>query len=257
MRHNLTQVGVAAEKVPILSRTETATAAPASSEAAGIAPHPRSIEVAGERLELHPEGAIHWPRRSTLLVADPHFGKDEHFRRAGVALPDGTLADDLARLDRLLAHTGAQRLVMLGDVVHAAPHPGATWPERVSAWRATHPSLEWRAVAGNHDRGFRAPSDWHLTWHDEALEAPPFTLAHDPEPAHEGYVLAGHWHPVARLRVGGESARLPVFAFAERFAVLPAFGGFTGGAPIDDPSLQCYALVDSRVIALPRREVLG
>jgi len=236
---------------------ETGTAAPAPSEAAGIAPRPRSVEVAGERLALHPEGAIHWPRRSTLLVADPHFGKDEHFRRAGVALPDGTLADDLARLDRLLAHTGAQRLVMLGDVVHAPPAPDATWPERVSAWRARHPGLEWLAVAGNHDRGFGAPVDWHLAWHTAAIEMPPFTLAHAPHTTGAGFVLAGHWHPVVRLRCAGESARLPVFAFGEALGVLPAFGGFTGGAPIDDPSLQCYALVDSRVIALPRREVLG
>ncbi len=43
----------------------------------------------GETLLLHPERANHLAgRRRTLLIADPHFGKDDVFRRAGIALPD-------------------------------------------------------------------------------------------------------------------------------------------------------------------------
>ena len=37
------------------------------------------IELRGERLQLHPERALLWPARSTLLVADPHFGKTCRF----------------------------------------------------------------------------------------------------------------------------------------------------------------------------------
>jgi hypothetical protein len=38
--------------------------------------------VAGEKLGLFAERAIYWPARSTLLVADPHFGKAATFRRS-------------------------------------------------------------------------------------------------------------------------------------------------------------------------------
>lgn len=208
----------------------------------------------GETLHLHPEGALYWPRRATLFIADPHFGKDEHFRGAGLPLPAGTLADDLDRLERVLARTCAERLVVLGDLVHAAPGAGAAWPERVGEWRAHRPGLEWLAIAGNHDRGFYPPANWALDWRRELVLDAPFALAHEPTAVADHYTLAGHWHPVAILASPGERARLPVFAFGEDFAVLPAFGGFTGGGPVIDASMRTYALVEGRVMPLPDRE---
>ncbi len=215
-------------------------------------PEPLTIECAGETLRLHPERALEWPRRSTLFVADPHFGKDAYFRRSGIAMPQGTLADDLARLDALLARSGAERLVMLGDVVHARPGPGADWPAEVAAWRARHPAMAWLAIAGNHDAGFVPPPDWALDWRTAPMAEAPFVFAHEPGRDARGRVLAGHWHPVVRLRQGRDSLRLPVFAFGGDRVVLPAFGSFTGGAALADAALHCYAAVEDRVIALPR-----
>lgn len=214
-------------------------------------PEPLTVDCAGEALVLHPERALEWPARSTLFVADPHFGKDAHFRDAGIALPDGTLDEDLARLDALLARTRATRLVMLGDVVHARPGRAAGWVERVGAWRSGHDGLDWLVIAGNHDTGFAPPADWRVDWCTEIVLEPPFVFAHEPTHHPAGRVLAGHWHPVARLRQGRDSLRLPVFAFGPDCVVLPAFGGLTGGAPVDDPTLHCYAAVEDRVIALP------
>ena len=65
------------------------------------------IDVAGESLRLLPDRALLWPRARTLVIADLHLGKAQHFRRAGIALPRGGTGHDLARLDRLLADTGA------------------------------------------------------------------------------------------------------------------------------------------------------
>jgi hypothetical protein len=58
-------------------------------------------------------------REGTLFVADVHLGKAAAFRAGGVgaARRDG---NDLARLAALLARTGARRLVVLGDFLHAA-----------------------------------------------------------------------------------------------------------------------------------------
>ena len=214
-------------------------------------PQTLTVECAGETLILHPERALEWSARSTLFVADPHFGKDAHFRDAGIALPEGTLDEDLARLDALLARTGATRLVMLGDVVHARPGRGIGWVDRVGAWRSRHADLEWLAIAGNHDAGFAPPANWRLDWHRDLLVEAPFVFAHEPRHHPAGRVLAGHWHPVARLRQGRDSLRLPVFAFGPDGVVLPAFGGLTGGAPVDNPALHCFAAVEDRVIALP------
>jgi metallophosphoesterase superfamily enzyme len=46
-------------------------------------------------------------------------------------------------------------------------------------------------------------------------------------------VLAGHIHPAISLSgPGGQHERLPCFLFGERIGLLPAFGGFTGGATV-------------------------
>lgn len=210
-----------------------------------------TVGYAGESLVLHPEGAIHWPRRSTLIIADTHFGKDAYFRRAGMAVPQGALVDDLLRLDRLLAHTQADRLVILGDVIHAQPAPGADWIDSVSRWRASHPDLDWLAVAGNHDAGWTPPAAWRLDWHTNPIDDAPLRLQHEPATGTGRHVLAGHWHPVMRLRGGGEQARLAVFAVRSDCVVLPAFGSFTGGAEVTADGFRGYALVDDRVMPLP------
>jgi hypothetical protein len=42
-----------------------------------------------------------------LIVADPHFGKAALFRKQGIAVPAGTIAADLQRLDAAVSATGA------------------------------------------------------------------------------------------------------------------------------------------------------
>src|SRR5215213_2758960 len=79
--------------------------------------HP--IEFANESLHLLPDRAVYWPARSTLLVADVHFGKCATFRSLGVPVPAGSTQKDLARLTKLIELTSARRLVILGDLVHA------------------------------------------------------------------------------------------------------------------------------------------
>ena len=60
------------------------------------------IEFGGETLVLLPDRAMFWPAQQALLVADTHFGKAGVFRRAGVPIPEGIDAHDLARLSRLV-----------------------------------------------------------------------------------------------------------------------------------------------------------
>jgi ATP-dependent Lhr-like helicase len=77
------------------------------------------IELHGEQLHLLPERVLYWPRRETLLLADPHFGKAAAFRTAGIPIPGGTTADNLTQLTRAIEQTGAQRIICLGDLLHA------------------------------------------------------------------------------------------------------------------------------------------
>lgn len=191
------------------------------------------IDIVGARLQLLEQRALWWPAARTLLVADVHLGKGAAFRRAGLAMPEGSTQTDLRRLDSLIAQHAPARLLVLGDLFHAALATHETWWKHFDEFRARHPALQIQVVRGNHDRGLaNVPGHWRLDWVPEALVDPPFVFAHQPRDDPRGYVIAGHLHPVVRLRSATDRLRLPVFWWRARQAVLPSFGSFTGGHPV-------------------------
>jgi DNA ligase-associated metallophosphoesterase len=224
---------------------------------------PLRIDLEGERLDLHPERALYWPRRRTLIVADVHLGKDAVFRRAGLPIPAGSVASDLARLEALVDLFAAERLLVLGDLLHAPLHAtqDAEWIEQVAAFRARRASLAFEVVRGNHDRApERVPASWNLRWLDDGVHEGPFVFMHDAREDDRGYALGGHLHPVMRLNSATDSMRLPVFWMRTRHGVLPSFGGFTGGYPIRSRGARgerVYAVTPDGVIEIGRRAAAG
>lgn len=196
----------------------------------------------GEDLVLHPEGAVGWPREGTLFLADLHLGKGEVFRSRGVPVPTGDTREDVARLDRLVDRTGAGRVVILGDLFHGHESRAPYVEEALARWRHRRPGVDLLLVRGNHDR---VAGDPHPSLGVRVEAGPvrmgPFELRHHPpddpeagalpsDPPEGRPVLAGHLHPVVRLRgPGRDRARLPCFWLRPRTLVLPAWGRFTGG----------------------------
>lgn len=189
-----------------------------------------AIELAGERVELLAEKALHWPSRRTLVVADIHFGKAAAFRALGVPVPRGTTTENLAALDALVARHGAEHIVFLGDFLHArAAHAPAT-QAALLAWRRRHPALRLTLVRGNHDRHAGDPAAaLGIELADEPFTLAPFSFCHHPDLEAPGYVLAGHVHPVYVLASRFDLLRLPCFVAGPRRMILPSFGSFTGG----------------------------
>ncbi|MCY0387816.1 ligase-associated DNA damage response endonuclease PdeM [Robbsia sp. Bb-Pol-6] len=213
-----------------------------------------AIEVAGRPLWLCPERAAFEPLTRSLLIADVHFGKAATFRAAGIAVPDGTTGDNLARIDQLIARHAPQRIVFLGDLLHARPAQAASIVAALSAWRARHPTLELILVRGNHDMHAGSPAaQLRIEEVDEPWRLGGWTLCHHPGTVAGEYVLAGHEHPTFHLRGAGDALRLPCFRFGAALGVLPAFGDFTGGYPSDVRHDQVYVVAGERVIAVDRR----
>ena len=211
------------------------------------------MELRGEQLRLHPSRALVWPSRATLVIADPHFGKDDIFRRNGIALPRGPAIADLQRLTELVVANNCTRLVVLGDFLHGMTQADDSFLQAFRLWRQAHGSLVVDIVVGNHDR--REPAQlWQqmVGWHTRPLVEPPFVLAHEPTAHPEGYVLAGHIHPVMRLRRRSGAGRVPVFWQRRECLVLPSFGSMTGGAEVAfELGDKLYAAGPERVIPLP------
>ncbi len=189
------------------------------------------FSLAGEDVVALGERALLWPRERTLFVADVHFGKDATFRHARRWVPPGTTAHDLSRLDELLRAHRAERLVVLGDAFHSEhAREDATFDE-IRAWR-TRLDAAVVMVRGNHDlRAGELARRLDFQFVGEGHPAPPFALHHHPAERSGGYVLCGHLHPVVRARgAARQSLRVPCFWAGPHRCILPAFGGFTGGA---------------------------
>jgi len=214
------------------------------------------IKLGHHDLLLYPQRAAFLPSHQTLLVADVHLGKDQVFRRQGVAVPAGVLAADLKRLSELILTTGCERLIVLGDWVHAPPRADDVWPDDIKTWRKKHQALSLELVEGNHDRSLAGwLDDWGMRVHGESLDLDGLLLIHAWQQTLAGPGISGHLHPGASMRAGHERVRLPAFLKAGQHLVLPAFGRFTGLMDCPDfPVEQCWAVAGNRVFFLPRKK---
>lgn len=210
-----------------------------------------TVALGGEEVVLLAERALYWPRRSTLCVADPHLGKAASFRADGIFVPRGTTTSALERLERTLTDTGARRLLILGDLLHAREGRDPETLRVVGEWRAARPSLEVVLIRGNHDR--RAgdpPASLGIACVDPPLIEEPFAFTHHPASIADRHVLSGHVHPGVRLSGRGrQSERLPCFWVRGTGTVLPAFGEFTGLGMIDPmPGDRVFATTGDAVV---------
>ena len=229
------------------------------------------MEAGGERLVLRGDRSLYWPREQVLVVADLHLGKTESLRADGVALPDGAMAHDLARLALALEETGAQRLLILGDLVHDAAALSLGVRRAVAEWRSRI-SASVHLVLGNHDlRVDTMPNEWRLQVAGSSLDIPPFHFVHEhpqPQPhphldphlhphphvneAGGEFTWSGHLHPVLSLRSATDAVRVPCFLLRPHAGVLPAFSTLTGGAAVRLAATdRAVAVVDGMVIHLP------
>lgn len=211
------------------------------------------IDIAGESVELLPERAVWWARRGTLLVADLHLGKEQAFATVGIGVPASVLDETLARLGRCVAETGAERVLIVGDVLHARHGLTPAVVDRVASWRRTL-DVEIGVIPGNHDRDLETVvAPWRLTTHDTELLDGPFRFVHEPDQGvDDRFTWAGHLHPAVAVAAGRDSVRLPCFRVGSRVAVLPAFSRFTGRAgAAAHPGDRLFAVAPDRVFEVP------
>jgi DNA ligase-associated metallophosphoesterase len=219
---------------------------------------PGSIETtfANESLCLLPDRAIYWPARKTLLLADVHLGKSAAFRSMGVPVPEGGTSKDLARVTKLLELTRAERIVILGDLLHAKSGRQPEVLDAIAKWRQLHADIRMLLIRGNHDRASgQIPLEWNIEEVSEPFHDEGFVLTHDQPCDPDLPTFAGHVHPTVHLPdFDGSIVTAPCFVLDERCAILPAFGTFTGGHKIDpQPGRRLFLIAPGRVVPLSTR----
>jgi DNA ligase-associated metallophosphoesterase len=195
---------------------------------------PHSFSIAGQQLWLSPARVIFWENTRTLILSDAHFGKTGHFRKAGIAIPQTVFSNDLQRLFSLIQYFQPERLIIVGDFFHSSLNKEA---DLFARWRADHSHIRMDLVLGNHDI---LDSIWYeknaIQVHDNFLEQGPFGFVHEwtENVCSNCYFFSGHIHPgVMMLGAGRQHLMLPCFYFGSDYAILPAFGGFTGLAKLN------------------------
>ena len=227
-----------------------------------------SIRWANQGFDLLADRAAYWRKARTLIIADAHFGKAAAFRSAGVPVPEATTQSNLDRLTRALQQTGATRLMILGDFLHARSGRAPQTMDAIAAWRDQRNDLEITLVRGNHDRNAGDPPEqWRMRCVDEPFVEggvrfvhDPATCADDASPGRALPAMGGHVHPCAILHdVDGSAMRVACFHVSPGLAVLPAFGAFTGMHPVRPRAgdrvfaLGAGAVVEVRSLAAARR----
>ena len=203
-----------------------------------------ALTIAGCDVLLLAGKALYWPQQHMLCIADAHFGKAAAYRALGQPVPHGTTQANLLRLDALLARYPVRELVFLGDFFHAPKSHAAATLAALHAWRQRHADLAFTLVRGNHDlRAGDPPASLAMEVVNEPYVSGPFALRHTPTTHHADerdpplgsrHVIAGHIHPVFQLRGRGrQRLRLPCFHITDHMTVLPSFGEFTGGHPVE------------------------
>jgi DNA ligase-associated metallophosphoesterase len=181
-----------------------------------------------------PQGALYWPARRALLVADLHFEKASWFARFGQMLPPYDSIATLADLTALVTATGAEEVWCLGDSFHDS-RGCERLPEQARAMlRGLTDATRWTWITGNHDAEMVDHCGGRLV---EEIEVDGLVLRHEADPRDHRPELSGHFHPKLRLTLKGRNIARRCFVSGRTKLILPAFGALTGGLDVDHPEI--------------------
>ena len=195
---------------------------------------------AGHDLLALGNGALFWPARRALLVADLHFEKASWFAASGQMLPPYDSLATLADLAAVVAATDAREMWCLGDSFHDDAGCDRLPAEAQARLRALTTATAWTWITGNHDAGSGAGLVDRCggTVMPEAV-VDGLVLRHEAAPDELRPELSGHFHPKLRVRVRGRSVARRCFVATPTKLILPAFGALTGGLDADHPEIVC------------------
>jgi DNA ligase-associated metallophosphoesterase len=188
----------------------------------------------GHELMALPQGALFWPARRALLVADLHLEKARWFARLGQMLPPYDSLATLSDLSGLLASTDAAEIWCLGDSFHDSSGCDRLPPAARALLTDLTARTRWTWIVGNHDPGIADHCGGAVV---EEAEVDGLILRHEADPAETRPELSGHFHPKLRITHRGRQVSRRCFVATETKLILPAFGSLTGGLDAHHPEI--------------------
>lgn len=202
---------------------------------------------------LHHNRIVFWEQEKILILSDLHLGKTGHFRKNGIAIPLTVMKEDMQRLVDAIQFFKPVQLVIVGDMFHSVANKEH---ELFLKWRNDLAHIKILLVKGNHDI---VPQQWYhnadIEVADKIFVKKEVAFVHQIEHAaandlQDYFFFCGHVHPAVSIKgLGKQSLRFPCFYFTQKFAVLPAFGKFTGTYLVEPAKNEkAFAVVNSSVM---------
>jgi len=196
------------------------------------------LDLGGQEFRALGEGALFWPGRRALVLADLHLEKASWYARGGQMLPPYDSLATLDRLEALIERHAAREVWMLGDSFHDVDGPSRLPPDVAARLRALTGRIAWTWITGNHDR--QSPGAVGGAVVEEAL-VDGIALRHQADPDDPRPELSGHYHPKWRVSGRGRTVSRRCFVQGETRMILPAFGALAGGLIAHAPVIRALA----------------
>jgi len=211
------------------------------------------LTLGGADVQLLSALALYVPADKTLVIGDLHFGKVNHFRRAGLPVPLAANHKNAERLIDMVKIWRPDRVLFLGDLFHSAYNDD--W-EVVGQIVRHFPGCIFELIRGNHDILSERQYARHGISICQQVMAHGLLFTHEPmdrkDIPSEQVNVAGHIHPAARLvGKGRQSITMPCFWLSAQQLIIPAFGSFTGLAVIrPEAGDTVFAIAENHILEL-------
>lgn len=218
------------------------------------------VPLLGTAVTLLPEGAIWLADHRLLVVSDLHFEKGSSYAARGQMLPPYDTAATLSHVEALVSYWQPDICISLGDSFHDKTAEDRLDDMSRARIKALTSATDWVWVEGNHDPNPPASLGGRA---ERTLRLGSLVFRH--EPTGEAGEVAGHLHPVAKVKARGQAVRRKCFVTDGRSLVMPALGALTGGlnvldvsfAPLFPNGFQAHALGRERVHPLASKKLVS
>jgi DNA ligase-associated metallophosphoesterase len=197
-------------------------------------PTPEMFDFHGATLLADASGALVWPERRTLVVADLHLEKGSAFAVKGTPLPPYDSLETLRRLELALRRHAPRRVICLGDSFHDTNAASRMAEDDAAVLRRLTAAQEWIWITGNHDP---APPAGLGGIAAAEVRSGNLTFRHEAARRAVGEI-SGHYHPKASVSVRNRRVGGRCFVTDGQRLILPAFGAYAGGLDVRDPAIE-------------------
>jgi metallophosphoesterase superfamily enzyme len=195
----------------------------------------RPVAVSGRQLIADNSGALYWPARRALLVADLSPVSGLNGAPNGANGRGASARQTLVKLAEVMDRYEPATVIVLGDGLHVDGTAAAMPAEDLEILRILQEDRDWIWITGYADRP--APPQLGGSTCAE-LETAGIALRPRPTSGWATHEIAASMRPAAHLLLYGYSLRRACFVGNRQRLLMPAFGGAAGGVNVLDDAFR-------------------